>query len=366
MPHIRKRHIHNLIKKTLTYSPITGVFGHRQVGKTTLTSLFADKYTTLDNIDDNALASSSPADFLLKYSGKPLVIDECQLAPPLFPAMKEWVRTRKMPGQLLLTGSVRFSSRKAIRESLTGRIINWELLPMDIAEQAQEPLANSLINFLKLDSFDNKVFPHAKYFSNKVFEKYLTQGGLPSIFSIREDAMRTQKFETQINTMLERDLRLLTETTLPYRSLRNLFSILSNQIAAPFELSELVKKTRITSPTLKKLLNAMESMFLIRFLPTEGDYSKPILFFEDIGEANFLNDFENKEKVLLTSFLYQNLRTQFHYRPELKIESFNFRLKNGDVVDLCYRFNDKHLGILPFTKKDQLKDLIKSMIKVTH
>lgn len=33
MPHYRNRFLTRLIKETLSYSPIVGIFGHRQVGK---------------------------------------------------------------------------------------------------------------------------------------------------------------------------------------------------------------------------------------------------------------------------------------------------------------------------------------------
>jgi len=95
-------------------------------------------------------AQASPTVFLASKPGHPLVIDECQLAPALFPALKEWVRVRKSPGQFLLTGSVRFSSRKAIRESLTGRMIAWELLPMDWSEMHGTPLPDTVIRQLLL------------------------------------------------------------------------------------------------------------------------------------------------------------------------------------------------------------------------
>ena len=36
MAHIRNRFVYNNLVKTLKYSPLVGVLGHRQVGKTTL------------------------------------------------------------------------------------------------------------------------------------------------------------------------------------------------------------------------------------------------------------------------------------------------------------------------------------------
>lgn len=131
MPHERQRHLAPLLSKTMRFSGIVGVFGHRQVGKTTLAHRLGSAYVTLDDPVQLNRAQRDGAQFLSELresspkqrSSRPAVIDECQMAPPLFPALKEWVRTHPKPGQFLLTGAVRFSSRRAIRESLTGRML---------------------------------------------------------------------------------------------------------------------------------------------------------------------------------------------------------------------------------------------------
>src|SRR5262245_14019250 len=113
MPHLRPRHLQGLLKRSMKFSPITGLFGHRQVGKTTLASAAAGRYLSLDDRATLDLSLTDPDSFLRDHEAFPLVLDECQLSPPLFPALKERVRKGAPPGSYLLTGSVRFSSRKA-------------------------------------------------------------------------------------------------------------------------------------------------------------------------------------------------------------------------------------------------------------
>jgi transcription elongation GreA/GreB family factor len=48
MAHERVRHATDRLKQLLAFSPIVGVFGHRQVGKTTLISQHVKSYATLD------------------------------------------------------------------------------------------------------------------------------------------------------------------------------------------------------------------------------------------------------------------------------------------------------------------------------
>lgn len=98
MAHLRARHIESHIARLLKASPIVGVFGHRQVGKTTVAERVGGSYVTMDRQSELASAERDAEMFLDKLSPTPAVIDECQLAPALFPALKERVRTRKEPG----------------------------------------------------------------------------------------------------------------------------------------------------------------------------------------------------------------------------------------------------------------------------
>ncbi len=106
----------------------------------------------------------------------PAGIDECQPAPPLFPEVKEYVRTHKNPGQLILSGSVRFNSRKAIRGSLTGRMLSYELLPFSISEMEKKPLNRLVIDLLEANDFFKT--PHSRKTdkglrSHSIAKKYL-------------------------------------------------------------------------------------------------------------------------------------------------------------------------------------------------
>lgn len=113
---------------------------------------------------------------------------------------------------------MRFTSRKAIRESLTGRIVNVEVLPFSIAEAHQEPLPDTLAKIAKIHSEkDLMTFLEAVTDrSASKFEYFLKAGGLPGISFFREISIRTDKFEAHLDTLLNRDLRLIYETTLPF------------------------------------------------------------------------------------------------------------------------------------------------------
>lgn len=341
-----------MIRKTLQYSAITGIFGHRQVGKTTFSQEIAGQYVTFDvaSILDEALID--PSGFLHKHSSRsrPLVIDECQMAPPLFPALKEWVRTRPQPGQFLLTGSVRFSSRKAIQESLTGRLIAWELLPMDLSEAHEAKLPDSLIRLAKAKTVEVELGTPS-YFSHRAYLDYLEKGGLPGVFSVRDLAIREQKFESQLRTILERDLRLLIPTTLPYSSLRHFLAALAQQQTQPLDLAWLSRQSRISIPTISRLLTAFDAMYLIRLIRTEGSQAKPVIFLEDQGEASYLINGNYDDLTNLLRFCFAHFRVQFKYRSAIKSDFFQYRNRGGAYVPLAVHATSDHqrttLGFVP-------------------
>src|SRR5262249_14138325 len=139
MPHARARHLQDGFDRLIRHARIIGILGHRQVGKTTFLGANANEYVSLDDEEEFERASRSPKAFVDSLSGRRSGIYECQLVPGLFPALKVKIGTSSVPGRFILTGSVRFTSRRAIRESLTGRISNLELLPFCLTEIENEP-----------------------------------------------------------------------------------------------------------------------------------------------------------------------------------------------------------------------------------
>ena len=98
--------------------------GPRQVGKTTLLQDIrepARTYITLDDLSLRMAAQQDPASFLDRLS-LPILIDEVQYAPDLFPYIKMTVDKTKQNGLFWLTGSQQFDMMKNVTESLAGRV----------------------------------------------------------------------------------------------------------------------------------------------------------------------------------------------------------------------------------------------------
>ena len=84
-----RRNIQSRIQDALADTPVVLLNGARQTGKTTLVQSLAGnlsaQYFTLDDVATLALARGEPAGFIRNLAG-PVVIDEIQKAPELFPA----------------------------------------------------------------------------------------------------------------------------------------------------------------------------------------------------------------------------------------------------------------------------------------
>ena len=112
-----------IIKTSKTF-PVVLVTGPRQVGKTTLLTKMAEESRTIVSLDNptvRGLAKEDPELFLQRYK-PPVLIDEVQYAPELFPYIKMYVDKHKNSGDFWLTGSQAFQMMENITESLAGRV----------------------------------------------------------------------------------------------------------------------------------------------------------------------------------------------------------------------------------------------------
>ena len=359
MPHVRKRQIDSLVQNSLKLSPIVGILGHRQVGKTTLLEQLCTKYYVLDTKSAKDEVQSNPHKFLTSKLGSPTAFDECQYAPDLFTELKEWVRTHKKPGQFLLSGSVRFTSREIIKESLTGRIVTHELLPMTLSELENRPLPNLLLKIQDTSDLSNMAnqldFQTRQVVSRhkKVLE-YFEKGGLPGVCFLRDAKQRIQKIEQQLFTILDRDLRLVRKLQLSFSDIRALVGILANMQGIRVDLTEIKRQSGLSAPTIKKLLYCLEAVYILRVVKSTGTTNGHTLFFEDMAEANYLRTQEANLTDQLIHFCFTQFRAIYQYRVGEPYSLFQYATRSGAIVPLCFQNKRGTLGILCLEHPDEL------------
>ena len=135
------RHLDSHLHTLLTHFPCVVLTGVRQCGKTTLLRTLGDQWQHFDmeNSADRQQLLADP-DLFLRLNSDKLIIDEAQLAPPLFAALRVAIdRDRSKKGRFLLSGSSSPELVKQISESLAGRVARLEMGPLTLAEAWQLP-----------------------------------------------------------------------------------------------------------------------------------------------------------------------------------------------------------------------------------
>ncbi|MFH1227257.1 MAG: ATP-binding protein [Planctomycetota bacterium] len=320
-----RRDIEDTLKKAAKQFPALIVAGPRQSGKTTLLRhLFAasHRYVSMDNPDTRLMASQDPAFFLENYP-PPLIIDEVQYAPGIFPYLKELIdKKRNARGQFLLTGSQSFPLMARVTESLAGRMAVFNLLGLSLAEQFTDGPR------MPLASLKKRVL-------NGSFPEIATKSGLNSQWW----------FAGYLQTYLERDLRQLRQVgdLTDFQRFLQLLAAFNGQI---MNLSGLSRDLGVAVNTVKGWISILEaSGQIVSIKPFYMNRGKriiksPKIYFLDTGLLCYLNGLTSPAQVFKgmasgqlfeTLVLGEIIRT--FYNKGVVPRIFWWRTSNGEEVD---------------------------------
>jgi len=134
-----RRQIEKVLERVKNQFPVLLLTGPRQVGKTTLLQHISDKRYTQLTFDDPLLREQAKADPNLFFINNPppLLMDEIQYVPALFPYLKMQVDRSRKDGDYLMTGSQAFVMMKNVSESLAGRVGIMELQGISLRESGE-------------------------------------------------------------------------------------------------------------------------------------------------------------------------------------------------------------------------------------
>lgn len=308
----------------------------RQTGKTTLLAGAAKTIYRFDQ-EANILRFNRESESILNLGPFPILFDEVQKCPSVFDEVKARIDERRIPGRYLMTGSVRFSLKKQIRESMTGRMLILELLPLGISEAHQRPLSDFLPRIMKGMSRIEQTLEdlaHRHWATQKLIEHYLLSGGLPGICFSRDKVLRTEWMDAHIDTLVGRDLQQLYQSKLPHPRLRELLRLLALNSGQPINKSQLARELSTTVPTIGAHLEAFEALFLIRKL---GDG----YYLEDQGLASHLCRFDRLNALTnMRRVIYAELLQQLQYRYRSEAELVTYTSTSGLRVPFVFRFSN--------------------------
>ena len=177
------RHMEKPVMELNEQYPVLLLTGPRQVGKTTMLEHLIEvegkgrKKVSLDDLTLRELAKTDPKMFFQLYQ-PPLLIDEVQYAPELFPYIKIMVDERHQPGDFWLTGSQLFKMMEGVQESLAGRVALLHLSPLSQSEIMKRPPEPPFS--LELSLLSERQNGRQMLNTPEVFQ-HIHQGGMPAL-----------------------------------------------------------------------------------------------------------------------------------------------------------------------------------------
>jgi len=274
------RHLRYRVELALRDSPVVLIGGARQTGKTTLARELCASSVTLDDYSALALARSDPAGFIRGlaapiFTNGPVLIDEVQLAPEIFPAIKAVVDEWRFAGQhpagcFLLTGSANVLLLPKMTESLAGRMEILTLWPLAQAEM--EGGCGDLLDLLFAPrDFRARFSPLKRLPGGREFIlERATRGGYPEAVRRNDPARRKAWFDSYVSTILMRDIRDLASieasTAMP-----RLLQLLAARAASLLNLADVGRAANLPYATLTRYVSLLETAFFITTLPAWSD-----------------------------------------------------------------------------------------------
>lgn len=342
MPHQRKRHIEKRIQQLSSFWPVTGVLGLRQVGKSTVLRdrLNLNNYLTFDDEDTRTEAENSVQTFIARNGTQPTVIDEVQKVPKIFDAIKSQIDKRKRSGQWYLSGSVAFSGKIGIRESLTGRIGLTHLFPMTLSELNSLEILKWSPHLNKIHKINNRC-----RFKSEDLAMQMELGGLPVPAYIRNSSLRNQYWQSWVETTIMRDASKAFGKGFDADKCMSVVRQLAKALTEGEYLS--LDFVSMDKRVANKYIQALESIFFLRKINIHDlGVGKTYWMFGDSGLAFHLASQSRGEGTALSiarHFILNEIFSYFEYHG-FPVSPFYYKSTRGTPIDLV--INDTPIKIV--------------------
>jgi predicted AAA+ superfamily ATPase len=299
---------------------------------------FGYTYLNFDDITVLSAAKSDPGGFLKRYS-KPLFLDEVQIAPELFVAIKQEVDENPVAGQFALTGSAHPLLIPHLSDSLAGRMEILELYPLsqgELLSSKEEFIDTCFQGPLRSQKIDS--------ISREELYNNILKGGYPSV-QTKDVEDREAWFNSYITTILQRDIQDLAHIV-AIVDFPRLLQLLALRASSLLNVAELSRSSRLPVTSVHRYLSLLETVFLIELqLSWSSNLNKrltrsPKVFLVDTGILTYLLDIYS-EKVVVNSplvgpivenFVRNELTKQATWNKE-HVKIYHYRTQGGREVD---------------------------------
>ena len=322
--------------------------GQRQVGKTTLLKNMAKKterrYISLDDMTARKLARQDP-ELFLQQNPPPVIIDEIQYAPELFPYIKIYAdEHREHKGAFWLTGSQKYKLMQGVQESLAGRIAILDLMGLSYREKTKKPFAGRPF----LPSMDKST--NSKKLTIQEVYQHIWEGSLPEPFADKK-VERERYFSSYVQSYIERDVKDFYNVEKPIQFF-DFLSVVASQTGQLLNYSSIGRDVGIDMKTAQTWIGILERSGLVYMMhPYSPNITKriiktPKIYFLDTGLCAYLLKWFSPESLMMgamagpmleTYAVGEILKSYFHNGREPAI--YLYRDRNQNEIDMVLEEN---------------------------
>lgn len=362
MKKYRKRIADVMLKRKLEGKGAVLIEGPKWCGKTTTAEQLAGSILYMDDpekMEQNIAMSQLSPKRLLK-GATPRLIDEWQLAPKLWDAIRFEVDHRGEPGQFILTGSAVPASTKEITHSGTGRFSWLTMRPMSLYESGDSTGEVSLKELFE----GNPEFDGESSLNIERLAFLVCRGGWPQAIEMRDEIaldQATDYYEAVVHSDINRADNVHKNPDKVRRFMRSYArnqgsqipnTVIAQDVSGSDEMS-------ISEETVASYVNALQKIFVIEDMPSWNPNlrsktairSSNTRYFVDpsiaaaalgIGPDDLINDLKT------FGFLFETLciRDLRVYADALNGEVYHYRDKDGQECDAVIHLRNGKYGLV--------------------
>ena len=265
MKKYKNRIADKILQKKLNAKGAVLIEGAKWCGKTTTASQIAKSILSMQNPEEKEqnikLAEISPSRLL---NGKtPRLIDEWQLAPKLWDAVRFEVDKRDEFNQFILTGSAVPADLKEITHTGTGRISRMLMRPMSLFESQE---SNGSVSLSELFSGKTDIDgENAIDIDELAF--LICRGGWPKAVGLKQDIALSQAidyYDAVVNSDISRVDNIERNPERAKRLLRAYARSIGTQTKLTSLSDDVNEDNNLgTNPTIYNYINALQKIFVI-------------------------------------------------------------------------------------------------------
>lgn len=384
-----KRDILNKIEKFLYTSDILLFYWARQVWKTSLMKYILDNYFSqnslffdLENPNYLDLLNKNP-DIFIAYiksyhswnedNKLTIFIDEIQYLDNPTSFLK-YIYDNYKNIKVIISGSSTLEIRWKLKDSLVGRLIKFDIFPLNFREFLRFNNKENLVNFVWKPVELNIINEELRFF----YEQYFMFWSYPKIVLANDIEIKKEYLKQIYSSYIEKDIKDIWKIR-ELDKFNKLLQVLANQSGKLFNISEIANTIWVTINTVNEWIFLLENTFVIKIIKPfstniRWELTKmPKVFFIDNGIRNFIdNDYNFNWNNFENSFFnyvnnsYHNDKINFYRTTDKKeldfvLDGIPFELKlnyNGKKISALDYFENKYeqkWNIITLSKNDNKK-----------